>query len=246
MSENVADSNSVAMEDAELKNALLAAFGADAMDFLDEVDDGLTQLIDDTTSPDADEQATGPEVDLQVALDQLCLAQQHGLGDSTPAFGGNDKNLREHSKNSVRYVVFEVEQQLFAIPLDGVEEIDRCGKVTALPRAPEWLRGITNLRGKIFSVTDFRRLLKLDSESPLTGEKIIVIQSKSLETRTALVVDRVLGIRHLDATADSAKILDGVVAAFASGISTVQAESIVLIQPDLLLGCNDLQSFSDS
>lgn len=235
MSDNVAESN------VELKNALLAAFGADALDWFDD-DQAITAFTQDANAPVTGESPVG--IDLAAALEQL--AGTDGLVDILGVFETDDTNARKQLEKSARYVIFEVGRQRFAIPLEGVEEIERCGKITALPRTPEWLRGITNLRGTIFSVTDFRKLLKLDDESSVPTEKFIVVQSKRLGTRTALVVDRILGIRHLDALPDSTHMLSRNVAAYASGVAALDAASVVLIQPDLLLGCNDLRSISDS
>lgn len=236
MSENLVESN------AELQNALLAAFGADALQWFDD-DESHPQALHDPSASGTKDATVG--IDLQTALFQL--TQQHGgPKDYTTTFPDGDESHPKPSEIAARYVVFEVGELRYGIPLDGVKEIDRCGKITVLPRTPEWLRGITNLRGTIFSVTDFRKLLKLDAESLYSIEKIIVIHSKRYGTSTALVVDRVLGIRNLEPIPDSADTITGPVAAFASGISALHSDSIVLIQPDLLLGCNDLQSISDS
>ena len=236
MSENLVESN------AELQNALLAAFGADALQWFDD-DEFDPQALHEQSALVSDDTNVG--IDLQTALFQL--TQQHGGPEGyTSTLADDNEGQQSESENTARYVVFEVGKLRYGIPLDGVKEIDRCGKITALPRTPEWLRGITNLRGTIVSVTDFRKLLKLDVESLFSIEKMIVIHSKRYGTSTALVVDRVLGIRNLEAIPDSADTITGPVAAFASGISALHSDSIVLIQPDLLLGCNDLQSISDS
>ena len=234
MSENLVESN------AELQNALLAAFGADALQWFDE-DEFDPQALHEQSALVNDDIHVG--IDLQTALFQLT---QQGPEGYTSTLADDDESQQNESENTARYVVFEVGKLRYGIPLDGVKEIDRCGKITALPRTPEWLRGITNLRGTIFSVTDFRKLLKLEVESLFSIEKMIVIHSKRYGTSTALVVDRVLGIRNLEAIPDSADTITGPVAAFASGISALHSDSVVLIQPDLLLGCSDLQSISDS
>lgn len=236
MSENVADLNSAALEDADLKNALLAAFGSDALDLLED-EEVAEEAVSLTAKTDGDDHEFARKI-------AELTAQLHRKDDAALAVDASDIDLIDAT--TARYIVFEVASQRFGVPLESVEQIDRLGKVTVLPRAPNWLRGIANLRGKIFSVTDFRKLLRLDDESHFISEKIIVIQSERLEICTALVVDRVLGIRNLDTIPESAQMLSGPLATFACGISSPCTDSIVLLQPDLLLGCNDLQSFSDS
>lgn len=245
MSDNAFDFASSVSNDEELKLALIAAFGTDAIDWLEECSEGLPTEIDSSTPHASASTVSEAEMQLDYALKQISNALQDREGEQFSTLDGNDKRTRSKNDNAICYVVFEVGGQRFGIPLTGVQEIDRCGKVTILPRTPDWLRGITNLRGKVFSVTDFRRLLKLGHESPAVGEKIIVVQSKRWNARTALVVDRVIGLRNLETNAESSTVLTGPLATFACGISSTQDESIVLIQPDLLLGCNDLQTFAN-
>lgn len=223
-------------QEAELRNAMLAAFGSDAMEWLDENDDATMASIEDKPSKS--------EAGLEDVLKQLSLTLEEGISENEQIDETNSRRVGKRNENATRYVVFEVGNLRFGIPLAGVQEIDRCGKITTLPRTPPWLRGITNLRGKIFSVTDFRKLLQLSDESPVSGEKIVVIQSPRLEMRTALVVDRVLGIRNLECKMDSAAMLTGSLSAFASGVSCEQSESTVLIETDRLLGCDDLRTFA--
>ena len=143
-----------------------------------------------------------------------------------------------------RHVVFQVGDQIFGLPLDGVLEIDRCGEITVLPRTPSWLRGVTNLRGQILSVTDFRNLLEVSDSRQSVGEKIIVVHSEACDASTAVVVDRVIGIRNLKAESGPISGLNDRVVTFSSGITTVEENTAVLIDPDLLLGCTELQAFA--
>ena len=116
--------------------------------------------------------------------------------------------------------------------------------MTALPRTPGWLRGVTNLRGQILSVTDFRNLLGLTDQRRAVGEKIIVVHSESQASQTALVVDRVLGIRNLRGEQGPLEGLSDRLAVFADSLAVTDQATTVLIDPDLLLGSNELAAFA--
>lgn len=237
----------------DLQAALAAAFGDEAMDWNEEAplvdsaegdvsaDDGpdmtsLANMLADANSAD----------DPGTALDELLKKVSSAIDE------GNllDASVKEESKKEteqeagVRHVVFEIGDRQFGLPLDGVLEIDRCGKVTSLPRTPHWLRGVTNLRGQILSVTDFRNLMNLQADRSAVGEKIIVVRSNRHASSTALVVDRVLGIRHLVSERGPVSGLSDRVANFSDGISVTDQATTVLIDPDLLLGCSELSAFT--
>ena len=58
-------------------------------------------------------------------------------------------------------LLFELNQQRYALPLSGVMELTRACAVQALPKAPELVLGVLNLRGVVVPVVDLRRRLAL-------------------------------------------------------------------------------------
>lgn len=47
----------------------------------------------------------------------------------------------------------------YGVPIEAVERTERPSAVTPVPRAPEWLRGVTSLRGDVVTVVELNRLL---------------------------------------------------------------------------------------
>jgi purine-binding chemotaxis protein CheW len=230
---------------ADVQKALLAAFGDDAMDWLEEDEELELTATPQPTADAADQNAPAPDANLNNLLEEISSAIE-----GSPAAENRIDSIGElDDEDDVivdlgpRYVVFEVGDQQYGMPLDGVLEIDRCGKVTSLPRTPSWLRGVTNLRGQILSVTDFRELLGLADQRRTVGEKIIVVQSEVHDARTALVVDRVLGIRNLLGEQGPLEGLSDRLAVFADSLAVTDQATTVLIDPDRLLGCNELSAF---
>lgn len=244
---------------SDLQAALTAAFGDEAMNW-DEEDssdqDSSTLPSSDGDSNDAADMAAlatmladaNSSDDPGAALDDLLKKVSSAIDEGNLPEVASDDNVEQQDESrqetGVRHVVFEIGDRQFGLPLTGVLEIDRCGKVTSLPRTPNWLRGVTNLRGQILSVTDFRNLLSLQTDRTAVGEKIIVVHSKRHTSSTALVVDRVLGIRHLNSERGTISGLSDRVANFSDGISVTDQATTVLIDPDLLLGCAELTAFA--
>lgn len=241
----------------DLQAALAAAFGDEAMDWNEETPPSAGTPSKTGGSTDAADMAALANMladansadDPGAALDDLLKKVSSAIDEgnlpeqlNTDAASESDEETEQET--GVRHVVFEIGDRQFGLPLDGVLEIDRCGKVTSLPRTPNWLRGVTNLRGQILSVTDFRNLLNLQTDRTAVGEKIIVVHSKRSTSSTALVVDRVLGIRHLNSERGTLSGLSDRVATFSDGISVTDQATTVLIDPDLLLGCADLSVFA--
>ena len=256
----MADKEPESLEDVsneDLQKALAAAFGEQAVDWKDiaQSDDALLSPPEKTpveTSSPAETSSTvsDPTNALEELLQRVSSAIDGGASPEMLLDGGSDTanesdDQEEEAVNlGPRHVVFEIGEQQFGLPLTGVLEIDRCGDITSLPRTPNWLRGVTNLRGQILSVTDFRNLMNLTTDRQAMGEKIIVVNSTKHAATTAVVVDRVLGIRHLSGERGPLSGLSDRVATFSDGISVNDQATTVLIDPDLLLGCSELQAFA--
>lgn len=75
-----------------------------------------------------------------------------------------------------KYLTFCLGNEVFGLEILKVQEIIGIMKVTHVPRTPRFVRGVINLRGKVFPVVDLR--LKFDLEAVPDTERtcIIVVQ----------------------------------------------------------------------
>ena len=107
--------------------------------------------------------------------------------DSLP--GSADRQSPQVAEAQIKLVSVELEQELYGLPIEAVQEVVRVGTITRVPSAPEPFLGITSLRGKILPVLDLRRRLGLPSAEPGPRRRILVVE---LEGRLlGLLVDAV-------------------------------------------------------
>lgn len=94
--------------------------------------------------------------------------------------------------NIIQIVVFNLDEQLFALKLSSVERTIRIAEITPLPEGPEIVLGVVNIQGKVIPVFNIRRRFRLpEREISLSDHFIIAHTSK----RTVfLLVDSVSGI----------------------------------------------------
>ncbi|MEM6469913.1 MAG: chemotaxis protein CheW [Planctomycetota bacterium] len=213
-------------DDPELLAAMAAAFGEEAIESTSEA-----------TAADQSDAKT-----LQNLVSQLDGAIE-SLGDAVSNDPENTSTAIASSEET-RYVIFEIAEQLAAFPLSGITEIERLPNITPLPRTPDWCLGIANVRGEIVSVTDLATLTGAQASGDLLGQKVIIVHSQKHNATTALVVDRVIGIRAFsEGITKRPDDLKAPLAAFAPEIVRANERHILLIQPDELLSHPDMQPF---
>jgi purine-binding chemotaxis protein CheW len=103
-----------------------------------------------------------------------------------------------------KYMTFRLARQDFGVKILAVRELIRLLEITRVPGAPEFVRGVLNLRGKVIPVADLRRKFGM-GETPL-GEQtvVIVVQTGASPTgrggTMGVLVDEVLEV--VDIAAD--------------------------------------------
>lgn len=93
-------------------------------------------------------------------------------------------------------LLFMLEGQRYALPLEEVRELVRAVRLTPLPRAPAVVEGLMDLRGELLPVLDLRRRFRLPARPLSSADHLVVAQAGA--RRIALRVDRAEGLLALE------------------------------------------------
>jgi purine-binding chemotaxis protein CheW len=90
----------------------------------------------------------------------------------------------------VEYLAFRLAGELYAVPVTAVQEIVKPPTITPVPRAPRHVLGIMSGRGRVVTVVDTRRKLRLEELPPSPKSRVLIADTG--EERIGLWVDEVL------------------------------------------------------
>lgn len=88
-----------------------------------------------------------------------------------------------------KYLTFFLDREEYGIEIVRVREIIGLMTITSVPRTPEYLRGVINLRGKVIPIIDLR--LKFDMPEVENTEETCIIVVQSGDDSVGAVVDKV-------------------------------------------------------
>jgi purine-binding chemotaxis protein CheW len=111
-----------------------------------------------------------------------------GRKDAPPPAKEKPVNPPERTRGG-KYLTFFLAGQEYGLEVLKVQEIIGMTLITPVPRTPEYIRGVINLRGKVIPVIDLRSKLGLASAEQTSETCIIVVEANRL--RTGMVVDKV-------------------------------------------------------
>jgi len=140
------------------------------------------------------------------------------------------------------FVTFSIEDQMFGIPVLGVQDILTPDRIASIPLAPPEVKGSINLRGRIVTVIDVRVRLGLKKrEEDRGGMGVTVEHGNELYT---LLVDKVGDVTSLssDLYEENPGTLDLVWREFANGVYRLSGQLMVVLDVDRLLNLKGVSS----
>ena len=139
---------------------------------------------------------------------------------------------------ATQLISFAIGDDQYGVDIMAVREIKGWTEITHLPRQPDYVRGVLNLRGVIVPIIDLRCRFGqgLTQATPLHIVIIVQIAAKPV----GLLADRVLDIVSLDEIQIQPipKIVQGARQEFLSGLVTIGSTMIALIDLHNLLSAN--------
>lgn len=97
--------------------------------------------------------------------------------------------------SSSELLIFTLDAQRYALPLDAVVRIVRAAEITPLPNAPPVVLGALDIEGTIFPVLSLRRRLELpDREVTITDHFLV---ADTARRTVILVIDAPQGVRNV-------------------------------------------------
>ena len=94
-------------------------------------------------------------------------------------------------------VTFLLDREAYGVPVQRVREVIRVGEITRVPQAPEHVRGVTNLRGRILPVVELRSRLGMTPAVITPTSRIVVTEAHGRVL--GLLVDAVLQVTRIPA-----------------------------------------------
>jgi purine-binding chemotaxis protein CheW len=121
--------------------------------------------------------------------------------EETPEGVGQAEDLEEETLESpvklVEFLVFTLAEEHYAFRLSDLQEVMREQIITSVPKMPDFISGITSLRGKIVPVMDLDRRLGIRRgvRRARKGQMLIVKGPKGL---IGVIIDKVVGVKRIE------------------------------------------------
>jgi purine-binding chemotaxis protein CheW len=151
------------------------------------------------------------------------VAPMTGAG-MTPTAGGGSGNA-----DVSQFISFAIGDDQYGVDIMSVREIKGWSQITQLPRQPDYMRGVLNLRGVMVPIIDLRCRFGQGMTEATPLHVVIVVQIGA--NHVGLLADRVLDIVGCNASQVQPvpRVAQGSRVDFLSGLVTIESGMIALI-----------------
>jgi purine-binding chemotaxis protein CheW len=88
-----------------------------------------------------------------------------------------------------KFLTFYLDVEEYGIEILKVQEIIGVMAITPVPRTPDFIRGVMNLRGKVIPIIDIRLKLAMEAKAQTEETCVIVVKAQGIEM--GIIVDKV-------------------------------------------------------
>lgn len=149
-----------------------------------------------------------------------------------------------------KYLTFKLGAEEYGLEILKVQEIIKMMDITKVPRTPDYVRGVINLRGKVIPVVELR--LKFDMPTVATTDKtcVIVVQVKRQSDSVTMgaIVDEVSEVLDIvgELIEPSPEFGSSVDTAFILGMGKIGKRVVMLLDVDKILAANEVAGLMET
>jgi purine-binding chemotaxis protein CheW len=158
----------------------------------------------------------------------------------TKASSSGTSVLASQAVESIEFLAFRLGDEEYGIGILKVQEIRGYDAVTKIANAPDYIKGVVNLRGIIVPIVDMR--IKFNLGTPTYDQFTVVIILNIADRVVGMVVDSVSDVATL--RGDQIKPAPEMGAALntdhVTGLGTIDERMLILVDIDKLMSSDDM------
>lgn len=189
-------------------------------------------------------QPTGNVMDEQAAKMDFSLADE---GGNQPLGQNSIGHLAEREG---KYLTFSLANEEYGIGILKIKEIIGLMPITSVPRTPEYVRGVINLRGKVIPVIDLRLRFSMAEKEYTDRTCIVVVEigTQAMDMIIGIVVDSVSEVLNIknDDIEDTPAFGTSLNTEYILGMAKVEGSVKILLDIDTVLSSEEMAHLSEA
>lgn len=142
-------------------------------------------------------------------------------------------------------LIFNLGDEEYGANINQVREIIRTETITPIPDSPDFIKGVSNVRGEIPVIIDLKARFFLPQDKDVESKNIVITEQE--KNVFGLLVDEVTEVLRIPETEVKAtpELLTGIDRAYISGVITIEDRLIILLDLSKILSGEELAKLAE-
>lgn len=140
----------------------------------------------------------------------------------------------------LQLVVFKLGDEEYGVEITQVQEIIRMMETTRVPKAPNFIKGVINLRGKVIPVIELKKRFGLEECNVDDQTRIIVVEVQ--DYTVGMIVDCVSEVLRLSSKAiePTPPVFSNLSDEYIRGVGKMESRLLILLDLNKILSISEI------
>ncbi|TKC20126.1 chemotaxis protein CheW [Robertmurraya kyonggiensis] len=150
--------------------------------------------------------------------------------------------MTETLTDDLKYIVFQLKEKEYAIPVNKVHSIEKIEHITRVPGVNPYIKGVLNLRGVVTPILDLRLRFDIEEVAYTDSTRIIIVSFDDMEV--GLIVDTANDVIDIkaDAIEPQPEVVGVDAAEYINGVAKLDKRLLILLDLEKILQRDDLKT----
>jgi purine-binding chemotaxis protein CheW len=141
-------------------------------------------------------------------------------------------------------VGLELAGELYGVEISRIQEIIRMQPITAVPKSPPFVVGLTSLRSRVIPVMDLRARFGLETFEPTRRSRIVVVEMS--DHTVGLIVDAVSEVLRISAASvePPSSLVTIADSAYLRGVAKIDERLVLLLDLPRVLSTGEIAALA--
>ncbi|WP_394810750.1 chemotaxis protein CheW [Alkalibacillus aidingensis] len=152
--------------------------------------------------------------------------------------------MTEQSLKDEKVIVFQLKDEEYGVPVENVGSIERMQKITRVPNAPKFVKGVINLRGVVTPVIDLRERFELEQTEYNESTRIIIVNIEDKDV--GMIVDGANDVVDIpsEKVDPAPKVVGSVDVDYIRGVAKLEQRLLILLNLGKVLSEDEVKHLS--
>lgn len=150
------------------------------------------------------------------------------------------------SENSqaIKAVIFQLKDEEYGVDVQQVQSIERMLHITRVPKMPDFVKGVINLRGVVTPIIDLKERFSIETTDYTESTRIIIVQVEDKEV--GLIVDSANDVIDIptDKIEQPPEVVGRIESDYIRGVAKLEERLLILLNLNKVLNSEELTALA--